>query len=471
MLSADASRRRDLHPPWWREPTRTQWTNYLAAWSGWVLDGFDFCVFLFAMKDIAKEFGVTYLATAFSITLTLLVRLAGGIGAGWLADRYGRRLPLLLSIVWFAACDGAVALAPSFGWVLALRTLFGFGMGAEWTSGAALAMESWPARTRGLASGVLQGSWGIGYILAGYAYAAVLPRYGWRPLFALAAAPALLAIPVRLMVKENGRLPSRRGAGPVDKVPGVPGLGFRIVWACLLYGASFAIYYGLTGMWATMLQTELRLSPAALRLPTLCFNLGMMGGAIAIGTAAVRFGVVKVQVLPLAVMLLALPLYVGAAPGWLWAGALLTGALGAGISGVTPFLFSALFPQEVRARSFGIVYHVGALLSAQTPLLVAWLGRSGGMPLSRALAGTVTAATALTIAVLVLRPRGVLPPEVLGLRPHPASQGTDAPTNLPCPAIPRPLAAPPPVATGSVDTALKGGPDRSWPRTPDPITR
>ena len=87
------------------------------------------------------------------------------------ANWYGRRLPLLLSIVWFAACDGAVALAPSFGWVLALRTLFGFGMGAEWTSGAALAMESWPARTRGLASGVLQGSWGIGYILAGYAYA------------------------------------------------------------------------------------------------------------------------------------------------------------------------------------------------------------------------------------------------------------------------------------------------------------
>jgi SHS family lactate transporter-like MFS transporter len=281
-------------------------------------------------------------------------------------------------------------------------------------------MESWPARTRGLASGVLQGSWGIGYILAGYAYAAVLPRWGWRPLFALAALPALLAVPIRLLVKEDRSASAPRAAPPPAAGDRVPGLAFRIGWACLLYGASFAIYYGLTGMWATMLQTELHLAPAALRLPTLCFNLGMMGGAVAIGAAASRFGVVKVQVVPLAVMLLFLPLYVGAAPGWLWLGAAVAGALGAGISGVTPYLFSALFPQEVRARSFGIVYHVGALLSAQTPLLVAWLGRSGGMPLSRALAWTVAAATVLTIAILVLRPRGVLPAEVLGRRPDPA---------------------------------------------------
>src|SRR5512138_3391847 len=106
--------------PWWREPTRAQWTNYGAAWLGWVLDGFDFCIFLFAMPQIAKEFGVAVSNTALSVTLTLLVRLAGGLLAGWVADRYGRRLPLMLSILWFAACDGAVAFAPSFAWVLAL---------------------------------------------------------------------------------------------------------------------------------------------------------------------------------------------------------------------------------------------------------------------------------------------------------------------------------------------------------------
>ena len=400
----------------WREPTRVQWTNTLAAWAGWVLDGFDFCIFLFAMKDIAREFGVTYVATAFSITLTLLVRLAGGLAAGWLADWRGRRLPLMISILWFAACDGAVAFAPTFGWVLALRSLFGFGMGAEWTSGAALAMESWPARTRGLVSGVLQGSWGIGYVLAAFAYAAIGPQH-WRSLFLLAAAPAVLVVPIRLLVKEER--PPRRAAGsprPRERGGG-PTLGTRIAWACLLYGASFAVYYALTGLWPTLLMTELGLPPTALRLPTLLFNLGMLGGSIAIGAAAGRFGVVRAQVVPLALLLLALPLYVGALPGWLWLGALLAGSLGAGISGVTPYLFAALFPVEVRARGFGIVYHVGALLSAQTPLLVASLSRPGGMPLSRALGGTAAAAALLTMALVVFRPRGVLPDEVLGRRP------------------------------------------------------
>lgn len=405
---------------WWREPTRAQWTNYLAAWAGWVLDGFDFCVFLFAMKDIAREFGVTYVATALSITLTLLVRLAGGLAAGWLADRAGRRLPLMISILWFAACDGAVAFAPSFGWVLALRTLFGFGMGAEWTSGAALAMESWPARTRGLASGVLQGSWGVGYVLASFAYSAVGPAH-WRSLFLLAAVPALLVVPIRLWVKEER--PAARAASPAaaPSAASAPGLAARIAWACLLYGAAFAVYYALTGMWATLLMTERGLSPAALRGPTLLFNLGMLTGSIAVGAAASRHGVVRAQVVPLALLLPVLPLYVGAVPGWLWLGALLAGALGGGISGVTPYLFAALFPAEVRARGFGIVYHVGALLSAQTPVLVAWLGRPGGIPLSLALGTTAAGAALLTVAVLAFRPRDILPAEVLGERsPAPA---------------------------------------------------
>jgi len=404
--------------PWWRESSRAQWINYLAAWAGWVLDGFDFCIFLFAMKDIAAEFHESIPATASIITLTLVVRLAGGLAGGWLADRAGRRLPLMISILWFAACDGAVAFAPTFTAVVVLRTLFGFGMGAEWTSGAALAMESWPERTRGLASGVLQGSWGLGYALAAFAYAAVGPAH-WRTLFLLAAIPALLVVPIRLLVKEE-RLPARARPAPVAPARGAApgrGLAARIVWACILYGASFAIYNALTGMWATLLMTEVGLTPAALRIPALLFNLGMLGGAIAVGAAASRFGVVRAQVLPLALLLPVLPLFVGAAPGYLWAGAFLAGVLGPGISGVTPYLFAALFPAEVRARSFGIVYHVGALLAAPVPWLVAYLGRPGHMPLAHALAGTAAVSAVVTILMLVVRPHGILPDEVLGRTP------------------------------------------------------
>lgn len=422
--------------PWWREPTRPQWISFLAAWSGWVLDGFDFTVFLLVMPAIAREFGVTYAATAWSITLTLLFRLAGGYGAGWLADRAGRKLPLMISIVWFAVCDGAVAFAPSFGWVLVLRTLFGFGMGAEWTSGATLAMENWPERSRGIASGILQGSWAIGYMLAAVAAATVVPAFGWRALFLLAALPALLVLPIRAFVPESPDWRKARDAAPRSSgrellAAGVLG---RIAWASVLWGVCFAIYYGLTGLWPTLLQAELGLAPSAVAGLVILFNAGMMAGAIACGAIATRYGVLWALAAPVALLLPLLPLYVGAAPSLLWAGALGAGALGAGISGVTPVLLTLLFPPAVRARCVGIVYHVGALLAAATPALVATLAADGRMPLSRALAGTVAAAALLALAVLFLRPRNVLPPEALA-----AARGAPRPpARRPAPPQPQP---------------------------------
>jgi len=128
---------------WWREPTRGQWMAFSAAWLGWVLDAFDFTIYLLVLPLIAEEFDVSLTATAGSITLTLLLRLLGGYAAGAVADRWGRKLPLMISMVWFAVCDGAIAFAPSFFWVLVLRTLFGFGMGAEWTSGTTLHLHHW----------------------------------------------------------------------------------------------------------------------------------------------------------------------------------------------------------------------------------------------------------------------------------------------------------------------------------------
>lgn len=396
--------------PWWREPTRPQWISFLAAWSGWVLDGFDFTIFLLAMPAIAAEFGVTWVATAGSITLTLLFRLAGGVVAGWAADRWGRKLPLMISIVWFALCDGAVAFAPTFAWVLVFRTLFGFGMGAEWTSGATLAMENWPKRSRGIASGVLQGSWAIGYILAAVASAAIVPTYGWRALFLVAALPALLVLPIRIWVPESPDWQKERASRPVTSVADLtaPGVLGKIVWASVLWGASFGIYYGLTGLWPTLLTTQLGRAAADVSFLVILFNLGMMAGAITWGTLAARRGVVLALALPVVALLPVLPLYVGAAPGWLWAGALLAGATGAGISGVTPLLLTSLFAANVRARAVGIVYHVGALLAAGTPPLVAWLAAGQARPLGHAIALVVAGSAVLTLAILFLRPKGTL---------------------------------------------------------------
>jgi len=410
---------------WWREPTRPQWITFLAAWAGWVLDAFDFTIFLLAMPDIARTFGVSSVATASSITLTLVVRLAGGLCAGWAADRFGRRLPLVVSIVWFALCDGAVAFAPTFGWVLVLRTLFGFGMGAEWTAGATLAMESWPERSRGIASGILQGSWAVGYILAALGYAWIAPRFGWQALFLAAALPALLALPIRLWVPESREwsadAPGRAGVTLADlrseKVI------LRVAWASVLWGATFAVYYGLTGMWSTLLRQELGLAPREVAWLAIAFNLGMLAGAIGWGRMVSRRGALWALGLPLALLVPALPLHVGAwtaggafvgsIPNGLWPGAFLAGAFGAGTCGVTPLVLTSLFPARVRAVSVGAVYQMAALLAAPTPALVAWLHDRQGVSWPIAMGSVVGAAALLSLAILLVRPAGALPESAL----------------------------------------------------------
>jgi SHS family lactate transporter-like MFS transporter len=134
---------------WWREPTKDQWFAWVAAWLGWMLDAFDFTIFLFIMAPIAKEFGVSVTAVAAVLALTLWMRLVGAVASGWLADRIGRKTPLMISILWYSVCNFIAGFSPNLTFLLVVRAALGIGMGAEWPVGASLAMESWPARSRG----------------------------------------------------------------------------------------------------------------------------------------------------------------------------------------------------------------------------------------------------------------------------------------------------------------------------------
>src|ERR1700759_872299 len=195
--------------PWWKEPTKDQWELISAPGWGWTLDAFDFTIFLLIMLPISQEFGVPLPAVTAVFAVTLWLRLIGATAAGWLADRWGRKAPLMVSILWYSICNLLAGFSPSFIVLFLFRALLGIGMGAEWPAGAALAMESWPPRSRGLMSGVLQGSWGLGYALSAAAYGllytpleAMGKGYGWRGMLILGVLPALACVWIRYYVKE-----------------------------------------------------------------------------------------------------------------------------------------------------------------------------------------------------------------------------------------------------------------------------
>ncbi len=158
-----------------------------AGFLGWTFDAFDFFLVVIALPRIAADFHVKPSAIAFSLTLTLMLRPVGAFLFGLMADRYGRRRPMMVDLVFYSAVEVATGFAPNLTTFLILRALFGIGMGGEWGVGTSLVMEKVPAKWRGMLSGLLQEGYAAGYLLAAVAAFFLLDRFGWRPMFFLGA--------------------------------------------------------------------------------------------------------------------------------------------------------------------------------------------------------------------------------------------------------------------------------------------
>src|SRR5918912_2623819 len=160
-----------------REERVNQRNAVLAGFLGWTLDAFDFFILTLVIDDIAKSFGRPRPHIAFALTVTLAMRPVGAIVFGIMADRLGRRLPLMLNVIFYAVISVLSGLAPSYGTFLLLRMLFGIGMGGEWGVGASLALESASPRLRGLLSGLLQEGYAIGNLLPALGFPILFPYF------------------------------------------------------------------------------------------------------------------------------------------------------------------------------------------------------------------------------------------------------------------------------------------------------
>jgi len=269
--------------PWWKEPTKDQWLAFGAAWMGWTLDAFDFTMFLLIMVPISQEFHVPLTDVAFVLSVTLWLRLVGAVGSGWLADRVGRKIPLMISILWYSFANFAAGFSPSFAYLFLFRALLGIGMGAEWPAGAALAMETWPVRSRGFMGGVLQGSWGLGFMLSSALYGLFYSYIGWRGMLWVGVLPALSVFYIRKFVKESPiwlenrrrqRVEQREVRAPLISIFRRRVLG-NTLSACVWMAGGFVAYYSVNALFATHLQKDLQLAPALVATPIFFANFGL----------------------------------------------------------------------------------------------------------------------------------------------------------------------------------------------------
>jgi SHS family lactate transporter-like MFS transporter len=370
----------------------------LASFLGWTLDAFDFFLVVFTLTAIGKEFGTSDAKMASTIAITLAFRPVGAFIFGLMADRYGRRLPLMLSLIFFSVMEVLSGLAPNYTTFFVLRALFGIGMGGEWGVGASLAMEKAPHRRRGLFSGLLQEGYACGYLLAAIVYFVVFPRWGWRPLFFIGGLPALLALYVRWGVTESEVWLKTRHADWSS-------LGRTIVshWRLFLYLTVLMtmmnfVSHGTQDMYPTFLQRDWGFTPGRRAGLTALSMIGAILGGLWFGHLSDRFGRRRAIIGALCGAILSIPLW-AFAPSLplLIAGAFVMQFMVQGAWGVIPAHITELAPDSVRGFLPGFAYQCGVAMAGTVAIIEAVFAERT----SYAVAMSLTAVTVFSLAALV----------------------------------------------------------------------
>ena len=380
----------------------------LAGFLGWMLDAFDFFVLTLTLKAVAADFRVGPERIALVVTLTLAMRPIGAVIFGLLADRYGRRRPLMANLVFYSALSVASGLAPNFWTFLVCRLLFGIGMGGEWGVGATLAMEKVPPRLRGVLSGLLQEGYAAGSLLASIAYFTIFPHFGWRPLFWIGGLPALLALYVRSNVKESAAWERTKSAD--WSTLGRALLGNKQTFAAIagLMLMMNLASHGTQDLFPTLLRDGFHLSVRMSAVVNGVSNVGAIGGGILVGLLSDRLGRRRAMVLSFVLAIAVVPLWAFAHTlAVLMLGAFLIQFMVQGAWGVIPAHITELSPDNVRGVLPGFAYQCGVAAAGSIVYVEAALQKH--YPFKDVMAGSAVAIFALAAVVVGLGPerRGV----------------------------------------------------------------
>jgi MFS transporter, SHS family, lactate transporter len=359
-----------------RRLTPVQRNTFIACFLGWTLDAFDFFILTFCVSAIATQFQTKVSAVAEAIFVTLAFRPIGAFLFGLMADRYGRRVTLMIDIIAYSVFELASAFAPSLKIFLITRALFGIAMGGEWGVGAALAFETLPAEGRGFFSGLLQEGYSAGYLIAALVFGITFRFVGWRGMFIIGALPAFLVIYIRTKVDESpawleGRVKPK---AEIKTGQGIFTYFGTFLLLVLLMFAFTSFSHGTQDLYPTFLTKGHQFDPQTVMFITVIANIGAMLGGILFGTWSEKIGRRKAIVIA---ALLAIPMI----PLWAYSHTVAMLALGGflmqfmvqGAWGVIPAHLNELSPSAVRGTFPGFAYQLGNLLSSRNVVIQAKL--------------------------------------------------------------------------------------------------
>lgn len=356
--------------------TRDQRNTFIACFLGWALDAFDFFLLTFVIAPMAHDFGTNIAKLSYAITLTLAMRPVGAFMFGLLGDRFGRRIPLMIDIVFYSLMELLTAFAPNYTALLVFRALYGVGMGGEWGLGASLAMETLPTQARGLFSGILQQGYMFGYLFAALVYGIVFPVFGWRGLFVVGALPAFLVIFIRARVPESPVWIRQRSTTNFwADLPRVLKQHWLIfLYVILLMTAFNAMSHGTQDQYQTFLGEQRGLSVAQRSTIGVIYAVGAICGGIVFGHLSQKFGRRRAIIVAAACGIVLIPLW-AFSPGLtlLVLGGFAMQFMVQGAWGIVPVHLNELSPPQVRGTFPGFAYQLGNLLAANTAVIEARL--------------------------------------------------------------------------------------------------
>jgi SHS family lactate transporter-like MFS transporter len=371
----------------------------LAGFLGWTLDAFDFFILVMTLDAVAKDLGRTRPEIALTLTASLAMRPLGAVIFGLMADRYGRRLPLIVNIIFYSLIEVLSGLAPDYKSFLALRLLFGIGMGGEWGVGASLAMEAVPKRWRGLLSGVLQEGYALGYLLAALAYWTIFPAYGWRVMFFIGGLPALLSLFVRAKVKESEAWQEHKLSDWSSYRRTVGAHTRLFLYLVLLIAIMGLMSHGTQDMYPTFLQQQRHFTPREAAVITMVSMVGAIAGGLLFGFVSDRIGRRRAMAIAACGAVLIVPLWVFApSTPLIVLGAFCMQFMVQGAWGVVPAHLNELTPGPLRGFFPGFAYQLGVLCSSSVTYIEALLGEH--MTYAVAM-GTLAAGVSLAAALAV----------------------------------------------------------------------